>query len=117
MHPAVLDNEGSHTNGSVHSRVEECTILCAGWLFVLMKTKTLLDTLMEIERTLLRGECGAAYGLILAAQDCVLEIERELIQLETDKLRLSGLLDSDEETKPRTQPVERGLKQKSIFRG
>ena len=57
-----------------------------------MKTKTLLDTLTEIERTLLRGECGAAYALVLAAEDCVLEIERELIQLETEKMRLSALV-------------------------
>ena len=54
-----------------------------------MNTKALLDTLTEIERTLLRGDCGAAYALLLKAQDCVLEFERELIQLETDKVRLS----------------------------
>ena len=54
-----------------------------------MNTKALLDTLTEIERTLLRGECRAAYALVLKAQDCVLEIERELIQLETEKVRLS----------------------------
>ena len=52
-----------------------------------MTTKTLLETLTEIERTLLRGECGAAYVLVLAAEDCALEIERELLQLESDKVR------------------------------
>ena len=81
-----------------------------------MKTKTLLDTLTDIERTLLRGEYGAAYALVLAAEDRALEIERELIQLESDKVRLSALLHSDEVPKSRTQPVERGFKQKSIFR-
>jgi len=81
-----------------------------------MTTKTLLDTLTEIERTLLRGECGAAYALVLAAEDCALEIERELIQLESDKVRLSALLHPNEVPKPRTQTVERGFKQKSIFR-
>ena len=81
-----------------------------------MTTKTLFDTLTEIERTLLRGECGAAYVLVLAAEDCALEIERELIQLESDKVRLSALLHPNEVPMPRTQTVERGFKQKSIFR-
>ena len=57
-----------------------------------MKTKALLDMLTEIERTLMRGECGAAYALVLGAEDCVLEIERELIQLESEKVRLSARL-------------------------
>ena len=65
---------------------------CAESLFIPMTTKTLLDTLTELERTLLRGECWAAYGLVLTAEDCVLEIERELIQLESDKARLSALV-------------------------
>ena len=82
-----------------------------------MKTKTLLDTLTEIERTLLRGDCGAAYALVLGAEVCVLEIERELIQLRSDTVRLSGLLHPDEVSKTRTRPVERGFEQKSIFRG
>jgi hypothetical protein len=65
---------------------------CAVSPFVPMTTQTLLDTLTELERTLLRGECWAAYTLVLAAEDCVLEIERELIQLETEKMRLSALV-------------------------
>lgn len=84
-------------------------------LFVPMKTKTLLDTLTEIERTLLQGDCRAAFALVLGAEDCVLEIERELIQLETDKLRLSALLHPDEIPKSRTELVEPGFKQRSIF--
>jgi hypothetical protein len=50
---------------------------CAVSPFVPMTTQTLLDTLTELERTLLRGECWAAYTLVLAAEDCVLEIERQ----------------------------------------
>jgi hypothetical protein len=81
-----------------------------------MTTRTLLDTLTEIERTLLRGGCRAAYALVLAAEDCALEIEGELIQLESDKMRRSALLHPDEVPRPRTQPVERGFKQKGILR-
>lgn len=81
-----------------------------------MKTKTLLDTLTEIRRSLARGECAAAHALVLAAEDCVFEVERRLIQLETDNVRLSALLHPDEVPKPCTPPVERGFKQKSIFR-
>ena len=80
-----------------------------------MKTKTLLDTLTEIERTLLRGDCWAAFALVLGAEDCVLEIEREFIQLESDKLRLSALLQPDEVPKFCTEPVECGVEQQRIF--
>ena len=56
------------------------------------------------------------HTLLLAAEDCAMEIERELLQLESDKVRLSALLHPNEVPKPRAQPVERGFKQKSIFR-
>ncbi len=54
-----------------------------------MSTRILLEKLMEIERALRRGECWEARTLVIEAQDCVLELQRELMEtlLENERLR------------------------------
>lgn len=55
-----------------------------------MKTQALLQKLMEVERALQRGECIAAQTLLFDAQDRILEIEREMIDMQAEKVRLSA---------------------------
>lgn len=55
-----------------------------------MKTKALLEKLMDVERALQRGECYAAQKHLFDAQDCVLQIEREMIEMQAEKVRLSA---------------------------
>jgi hypothetical protein len=40
----------------------------------------LLDKMMEIERRLRAGQCGAALSLVMEAEEDVLELERQLIE-------------------------------------
>jgi hypothetical protein len=55
-----------------------------------MKTKALLEKLIEIERALAHGQYTTARSLVLEAEDAVLQIEREMIRLQTDKVRRSA---------------------------
>ena len=55
-----------------------------------MRVTVLLEKLMEIERALQRGECAAAHKLVLEAEDLTLEIGREMIRMQAEKLRQSG---------------------------
>ena len=52
-----------------------------------MKTQALLQKLMDIERALHHGDLLAAHQLVLEAQDGVLHIEREMIDMQTERLR------------------------------
>jgi hypothetical protein len=52
-----------------------------------MMTTILLEMLVEIERELQRTNYSAAHSLVMEAEDCVLQIEREMIHLQTEKLR------------------------------
>jgi hypothetical protein len=55
-----------------------------------MNTKALLEKLIEIERALAHGHYATARSLVLEAEDAVLQIEREMIRLQTDKVRRSA---------------------------
>jgi hypothetical protein len=45
-----------------------------------MNATLLLDKLMEIERRLRSGDCGAAFSLLVEAEQDALELERRLIE-------------------------------------
>jgi hypothetical protein len=45
----------------------------------------LLEKLLEIERAIKRGDIPAAYALIMDAEDCALQVERELLKLRESK--------------------------------
>ena len=47
----------------------------------------LMEKLMEIERALQRGENVAAQKLVLEAEDCTLNVQREMLRLQTENLR------------------------------
>lgn len=47
-----------------------------------MKTKALLEKLMDAERALQRGDCPAAQSLLFQAQETVLQIDREMIDIQ-----------------------------------
>lgn len=51
-----------------------------------MNTTTLLEKLVEIERALQCTDYGAAHALVLEAEDCVLQLEREMIRTQAKKL-------------------------------
>ena len=55
-----------------------------------MNTQVLLQKLVEIEHALHRGDYLAVHQLVLEAQDRVLHIEREMIDLQADKVRRSA---------------------------
>ena len=52
-----------------------------------MNTTTLLEKLVEIDRALQNNNYIAARGLLLQAEDCVLQIERNLIDVQAEKVR------------------------------
>ena len=49
---------------------------------VLMNTTLLMEKLIEIERALGRGDVRAIYPLVMDAEECVLRMQRDLIQLQ-----------------------------------
>ena len=53
-----------------------------------MKTKALLENLMEVECALQRGDCSAAQKLLFEAQEAVLQIDREMIDMQ-ERLSIS----------------------------
>lgn len=55
-----------------------------------MNTTTLLEKLVEIDRALQNSNYMAARGLLLQAEDCVLQIERDMIDVQAEKLRLAS---------------------------
>jgi hypothetical protein len=55
-----------------------------------MNTKALLEKLIEVERALAYGHYAAARALVLEAEDSLLQIEREMIRMQTDKVRRSA---------------------------
>lgn len=52
-----------------------------------MNTTTLLEKLVEIDRALQNSNYMAARGLLLQAEDCVLQIERGMIDVQAEKVR------------------------------
>lgn len=52
-----------------------------------MNTTTLLEKLVEVERALQNSNYIAARGLLLQAEDCVLQIERDMIGVQAEKVR------------------------------
>ncbi|HKR26201.1 MAG TPA: hypothetical protein VJS11_02060 [Acidobacteriaceae bacterium] len=52
-----------------------------------MNTTTLLEKLVEIDRALQNNNYIAARGLLLQAEDCVLQIERNMIDVQAEKVR------------------------------
>lgn len=52
---------------------------------------TLLDTLREIKEAAERGEPGVIPSMVLEAEDCVLQIERELMKSLSENERLRRL--------------------------
>jgi hypothetical protein len=52
-----------------------------------MNTATLLEMLVEIERALQRTNYVAARALLMDTEDYVLQSEREMIRIQTEKLR------------------------------
>jgi hypothetical protein len=54
-----------------------------------MNATLLLAKMMEIESSLQRGDCGTALSLLIEAEECVLELERQLIDVlrDNDNLR------------------------------
>ena len=52
-----------------------------------MNTTTLLEKLVEVDRALQNSNPMAARALLLQAEDCVLQIERDMIDVQAEKLR------------------------------
>lgn len=52
-----------------------------------MNNATLLEMLVEIEWALQRTNYGAARALVMQAEDYILQSEREMIHMQTEKLR------------------------------
>ncbi len=55
-----------------------------------MNTTTLLEMLFDIERALQRTHYDSARDLVMEAEEFVLRSQRELIQAQTEKLRLAA---------------------------
>jgi hypothetical protein len=53
-----------------------------------MNATPLLEKMMEIERALQGGECGAALSLLMEAEEYVLQLERQLIDVLRDNQNL-----------------------------
>lgn len=51
-----------------------------------MNTTTLLEKLVEIDRALQNSNYMAARGLLLQAEDCVLQLERNMIDVQAEKV-------------------------------
>ena len=52
-----------------------------------MNTATLLKTLVDVERALQRADYLAAQTLVLRAEEHVLQLDREMIHVQTENLR------------------------------
>jgi hypothetical protein len=52
-----------------------------------MTTKIILEKLLEIERALQQRDCLSAHHLLFEAQDRVLQLEREMIERQEEKVR------------------------------
>lgn len=52
-----------------------------------MSTAVLLMKLIEVERALQSGNIYGAHRLVLESEECVLKLDREMIQVQTDKAR------------------------------
>ena len=52
-----------------------------------MNTTTLLEMLLDIERALHRTNYDAARALVMEAEEFVMRSQRELIQVQAEKLR------------------------------
>lgn len=52
-----------------------------------MEARTLMDLMVEMERSLRNRDCTAAFSILLEAEECLLRMERELLTTETEKLR------------------------------
>lgn len=59
----------------------------------LMKTQALLKTLTDVERAVQRCELSAAQSLLFEAQEWVLQIEREMMDMQARKDDLHGVID------------------------
>lgn len=55
-----------------------------------MNTKALLEKIIDIERALAHCHKATARSLVLEAEESVLQIEREMIRMQTDKVRRSA---------------------------
>jgi hypothetical protein len=55
---------------------------------VTMTTKAILEKLIEVERALQNRDCFAAHVLMFEARDRVLELEREMIEMQVRKVLL-----------------------------
>jgi hypothetical protein len=55
---------------------------------VTMTTQAILEKLMEVERALQNRDCLAAHILVFDVQDRVLQLEREMIEMQVRKVRL-----------------------------
>ena len=55
-----------------------------------MTTQNILETLLKVERALRSRDCLAAHELVFQAQERLLELERELIAMQAEKLRLTA---------------------------
>jgi len=53
-----------------------------------MTTQAILEKLMEVERALRNRDCLAAHMLVFDVQDRVLQLEREMIEMQVRKVRL-----------------------------
>jgi hypothetical protein len=51
-----------------------------------MNTTTLLEKLIEIEWALQRNNNAAARALVMQAEDCVLQMDRDMIRVQTEKV-------------------------------
>jgi hypothetical protein len=52
-----------------------------------MNTAKLLETLVEVERALQLADNVGAHALVMRAEEYVLQLEREMIHAQTEKLR------------------------------
>lgn len=52
-----------------------------------MDTTTLLEKLVELDRALQHSNDAAARALVMQAEDCVLAVERQMIQVQAEKVR------------------------------
>lgn len=52
-----------------------------------MNTTTLLEKLIEIDRALQHSNYVAARALVMQAEDCVLQMDRDIIHAQTEKVQ------------------------------
>ncbi|HKO20163.1 MAG TPA: hypothetical protein VJU82_14895 [Acidobacteriaceae bacterium] len=51
-----------------------------------MSATVLMKKLLEIESALLRRDINGAHALVIEAEECLLQMERDSIQTQVDKL-------------------------------